>query len=33
MPIQEYQEEIEIPVVNEISDTASTAANVIRSDI
>ena len=30
-PIQEDQEEIEIPGVNEISDTESTASNVRRS--
>ena len=31
--IQEYREEIEIPEVNKISDTQSTASNVIRSEI
>ena len=32
VPIQEYQEEIEIKGVNEISDTDSTTSNVIISD-
>ena len=31
-PIQKEQEEIEIPGVNEISDTESTSSNVRRSD-
>ena len=32
MPIQEYQEDIEIPVVSEISDTESTDINVRISE-